>query len=453
MVFTFLALWIITVVLLVSNPKQETIRWAAGITFFGGCGGFARALIEDFLPYLQQYGLMNPDLELIFHRIYSIGSFVNTNGLPYAFLIFSIYYCGMFNHKAQRVCKYVFFVPIAFMLYITPMFPVIKHHYSLLIWWVAPYIVIGCCLLLISYIKEKNPFIKRNRLFTCLMALPPVLFQLFSNYILRVYHYEEAWRLNAVMVSVLLVIFIVLLTKYDFFGIKLKFEKQRLDSTMKSLTSGTTILNHTLKNEIGKINILAEHIHYVTKHSELQEVNEDASTILSSTEHLIDMVNRIQNQTQDIILTKGNHDLSALLEECLAMLQPHSKRSNIRIIKRLEAPLQVTCDKVHFKEVINNLLSNAVEAMSNQGELLIEGHGNSNNVTIVIKDDGIGISKDNIHHVFDPFFTTKNRSNNFGLGLSYCYNVLQKHGGKIEIISERNEGTTVSVSFPVLNVV
>ncbi|MNI76716.1 Sensor protein ZraS [compost metagenome] len=86
--------------------------------------------------------------------------------------------------------------------------------------------------------------------------------------------------------------------------------------------------------------------------------------------------------------------------------------------------------------------------MSNEGELLIEAHENRGNIRVVIKDNGTGICNNNIHYVFDPYFTTKKRSRNFGLGLSYCYNVIQKHGGKIEIYSESNKGTTVSISFP-----
>ncbi|HEY0828553.1 MAG TPA: histidine kinase, partial [Bacilli bacterium] len=92
MVFTFIALWTITIILIINGSKKDSMIWGALITFFGGCGAFARAMIESFLPYLQKYELVLPSAEAWFYNIYSIGSFMNTNGLPYAFFMFTFCY-------------------------------------------------------------------------------------------------------------------------------------------------------------------------------------------------------------------------------------------------------------------------------------------------------------------------------------------------------------------------
>ena len=449
MVFTFIVLWIISIILIVNDPKKESTRWVALVTFCGGTGGFARALIEEFLPYLKEYQLLDYDLESLFRRVYSFGSFINTNGLPYAFLVFCICYSDLFHSRTKNILKCVLFIPIIFMLYSTPMFPVLKHNYHQIIIWVGPYILIGSGLLLYSYFKETNPITKKSRLFTNVVALPPVLFQLFSNYTLRLFHIDEMWRLNSIMICVLLVLFIILITKFDFFGIKLRFEKRRINSTLKAVTSGTSILNHTIKNEVGKINILAENIQYMTRNNGLMEAHADAAYIMASTKHLLGMVNRIQIQIQEIHLIKESNNLSIMLNECVDLNQPLITKRNINVEEIYAVNKHVKCDNVHFKEVISNLITNAVEAMTDGGQLKIETYELRNKANIVIKDNGIGISKQNLQHVFDPFFTTKLRNHNFGLGLSYCYNVVQKHGGKIEIFSEVNEGTTVKISIPI----
>lgn len=70
-------------------------------------------------------------------------------------------------------------------------------------------------------------------------------------------------------------------------------------------------------------------------------------------------------------------------------------------------------------------------------------------VVCTSSDNGKGISKNMLSKVFDPFFSTKPSKNNFGLGLTFCYNVIQKHCGVIDIESEENKGTKIIIMLPV----
>jgi two-component system sporulation sensor kinase B len=69
-------------------------------------------------------------------------------------------------------------------------------------------------------------------------------------------------------------------------------------------------------------------------------------------------------------------------------------------------------------------------------------------VRVQITDTGVGIAKQNLTHVFEPFYSTKRLFNNYGLGLSYCYNVVLDLKGQIDIHSEESVGTTVSIVLP-----
>ena len=95
-----------------------------------------------------------------------------------------------------------------------------------------------------------------------------------------------------------------------------------------------------------------------------------------------------------------------------------------------------------------NIISNAVGAIIDKGNIWITARKEDSNVKIEIRDDGKGIHPDEISHIFDPFFTTKDVGQGTGLGLSISYNIIQKHGGDITVQSEKDKGTTFVVTLP-----
>jgi signal transduction histidine kinase len=103
---------------------------------------------------------------------------------------------------------------------------------------------------------------------------------------------------------------------------------------------------------------------------------------------------------------------------------------------------------VLIREVLKNLFTNAMEATEERGRLYLSLYETQKHVIVEIMDNGVGISPEDLPHVMEPFYTTKKESGNFGLGLSFCYNVMQKHEGFIEVESVLNEGTTVTLFFP-----
>jgi signal transduction histidine kinase len=112
-----------------------------------------------------------------------------------------------------------------------------------------------------------------------------------------------------------------------------------------------------------------------------------------------------------------------------------------------------------MKEVILNLLSNAVEFSSEGGEIEFVTtqcikKGKPASICIEIKDNGPGIPQSMIDHVFDPYFTTKHKSsmhNGTGLGLFIAHQNMQDHGGTIEVKSNFNEGAVFTLTLPVNN--
>lgn len=111
---------------------------------------------------------------------------------------------------------------------------------------------------------------------------------------------------------------------------------------------------------------------------------------------------------------------------------------------------QVWCNMGQLNQVFLNLLVNAAHAIAEQGEIRITTALEGNSVRIAIRDSGSGIPPENIKHIFDPFFTTKEVGKGTGLGLAIAYDiVVNKHGGKIEVQSEPDRGSTFTITLPV----
>ena len=106
----------------------------------------------------------------------------------------------------------------------------------------------------------------------------------------------------------------------------------------------------------------------------------------------------------------------------------------------------VYCDGQKIKQVIINLIKNAIEAMEAPGNIYVtidkkDGYGE-----LTITDEGCGIPDDLLEKLGQPFFTTKINGN--GLGLMMCYRIIEEHNGKIEVESELGVGTTFRVYLP-----
>ena len=104
-------------------------------------------------------------------------------------------------------------------------------------------------------------------------------------------------------------------------------------------------------------------------------------------------------------------------------------------------------DTLQMREVFNNLLNNAADAVpASGGQIGIQSHDLGNNVEIIIGDNGHGITGQILGKIFDPFFTTKAKGT--GLGLTVCSQIVNMHDGKIDIISEQDKGSTVTLVLP-----
>ncbi len=117
-----------------------------------------------------------------------------------------------------------------------------------------------------------------------------------------------------------------------------------------------------------------------------------------------------------------------------------------------EGPLVLMCDEIRISQVLDNLLSNAVKYSNNiRDSIEISVIEEENHILVRIKDEGIGMSKDELSQIYNKFFraqTEKSVVGGLGLGMAIVQNIVESHHGTIDIISQRKVGTTVTVTFP-----
>lgn len=452
MVTILIALWAFAVLVLFTDPGRTSIRWASATAFVGGFGFFSAVVEETIYPLVSVHAAQNP---LLFHFIWLVvrsSSFLCQVGLPYTFLMFAVHSSDFLSIKTKRIIQYAALIPPLIMLVITPIYPVLQFHYGIMVSWVIPYFISSCLLLIYLYRIEKDPIVKRNRLFNNLLMIVPLVFVFTLLYVMRTFNNYDVWRYNALIVGIQFVLFLYISVKYGLLGVKLRLEKRRLDSALRAMTSGTAIVNHTIKNELGKINLYADRIQSYASEEKQQAMQHDMQIVMQSTQNILAMVNRIQGQIQDIVVNEEAVPLRSIIDRVLQDIKPYLEKSRVEVTFDVDEQIEVICDPVHIREVLTNLSMNSIEAMKQGGTLSIQMHLSRKHLVVIVRDNGTGISKENLQYVLDPFFSTKKTGKNFGLGLSYCYNVMQKHQGNLEIQSIPDVGTTVYLYFPLKRV-
>lgn len=156
------------------------------------------------------------------------------------------------------------------------------------------------------------------------------------------------------------------------------------------------------------------------------------------------------SRLEEAVVKEAN--LQESIENTLQILSGEIK-SRIQIHKQFSKVPLVQCYASQINQVFMNILSNAVQAIENQGEIWINIKSSELNgkeaVEISIQDSGIGMTQNTIEKIFDPFFSTKTVGQGTGLGLSITYGIIQSHGGDIAVKSQPKVGTEFIITIPV----
>ncbi|MCB0120131.1 MAG: hypothetical protein KDD72_13950, partial [Anaerolineales bacterium] len=150
---------------------------------------------------------------------------------------------------------------------------------------------------------------------------------------------------------------------------------------------------------------------------------------------------------------RASADLNEVVNDVIALTRHLIQTNNVVLIVELESTLPwVSIDSNQMKQVLLNLIHNALQAMPQGGEMHVRtflGRREGREWTVMsVQDTGTGISTEDQSKIFEPFFTTKGQRGGTGLGLSVTYSIVADHGGTIEVMSQAGQGSVFEVWLP-----
>ncbi len=244
---------------------------------------------------------------------------------------------------------------------------------------------------------------------------------------------------------------IILLT----FGTTLYYiQKQKKISEIKS--DFINNMTHEFKTPIATISLASDAMGSPKVMGKEEQTKYYLNIIRQENKRMNSQVERVLQmaliENQDFYLDLQKTDIHTIIENTIHVVELSAKEKKGRIQSSLRATCSdVLVDEIHFANILNNLLDNALKYCKNDPDILIETYSNNSKIFIRISDNGIGMSKDVLKHIFDKFYrkTSGNIHNvkGFGLGLSYVKAIMDSHGGEITVSSEPENGSIFTLSF------
>ncbi len=248
--------------------------------------------------------------------------------------------------------------------------------------------------------------------------------------------------------------FMLIMIFSSIFTIVIIVRQKRVDQIKNDFINNMT---HEFKTPISTISLASQMLKDGSVEKSSKTLQHISSVIQDESKRLSYQVEKV---LQMAIFEKGKSGFN--LKQIDANDVIHTVTNNFRIkvenkqgkiIERLEAKKSlVLADEVHFTNVIYNLLDNAVKYRKGAPVLYVKTWNKNNGIVISVKDNGMGISKDNLRRIFEKFYRVPTGNvhdvKGFGLGLAYVKKIVEDHGGQISVESELNVGTKFDIFLP-----
>ncbi len=231
-------------------------------------------------------------------------------------------------------------------------------------------------------------------------------------------------------------------------------KQNRLSEVQKDFINNMT---HEFKTPISTIKVSSEVLSSPGIISDPARLDKYVNIIKNENERLqqqVDLVLRMADiEKETSRLNKEEIELHSIIKEVAYQMEARLIKMNGSILYELKASnSMIFADKLHLKNVISNLIDNAIKYSPNKIEIRISTINKVNGLTLEITDKGIGISKEQQKRIFDKFYRVpKGNIHNvkgFGLGLNYVKNVIKNHHWKIDVESNLNEGSKFKITIP-----
>ncbi|MGV8079230.1 MAG: ATP-binding protein [Syntrophales bacterium] len=234
-------------------------------------------------------------------------------------------------------------------------------------------------------------------------------------------------------------------------------EKKRMDDYLvrvekfAALGHVASVIAHEIRNPLSGIATTVQNLEMEYEDDSPQK--KDLQSIIGEVDRLEKMLREVLDLARPLPLQMEDIDVIDLLTSTIALLNKEAAKRSIVIRKDFECrAVSIKADPQRLRQVFLNLTLNALEAIGEQGEIVIRAATVRNQpdqdkkVVINFKDSGVGIPVNHLNKIFDPFFTTKKVGT--GLGLAVSHRIIQDHNGMIEVESNEKRGTNFRITLP-----
>ena len=253
-----------------------------------------------------------------------------------------------------------------------------------------------------------------------------------------------------------LILFVVLLTTNRLVS-RLEFKRRsvlsldrqlrhagRMASSMRLSQGFFREINDILAN----IDVTASLAHDLTRKGDLAGLEECAAQIRAEASRSRGLIHKFLGFISPCpgpVVKEVN--INEMLDDLLEFLDSELRYNDTRVVRDYQDPLPIVrSDSFQLRQVFENLIFNAMSAIEKHGKITLKTIASEEHVRVFVRDDGPGISRENMKKIFEPFFTT--RPEDPGLGLPICLGILERLGGGISVESEPGRGATFIVELP-----
>ncbi|MBY0098268.1 ATP-binding protein [Mesobacillus maritimus] len=305
---------------------------------------------------------------------------------------------------------------------------------------------------LLIYWGTDSPYMNGNFVEVLFLIFSPIFvnkrfFWIISiSMVLKYVAYGVLFHSNSVLLPIMLVLFLALfgwivLTRFISYinGMNLAYEEAKQKEKLAVVGQMATSIAHEIKNPLSSLK------GFTQLQLEKEKSEENFYPIM------LNEIDRINLIVSDLLIlgkptgtSKSNVSIEGILNYVVSVIEPQASRQFITIQTDIDETIpHIYCDENQLKQVFLNLLKNSVESMMDGGNIYIKARFKDNQFIISVQDEGEGIPQAQIEKIGAPFYTTK--PNGTGLGLMVTKKIIEEHGGKLEINSVPNDGTTIDV--------
>lgn len=221
---------------------------------------------------------------------------------------------------------------------------------------------------------------------------------------------------------------------------------------LASMTTMAASVAHEIKNPLAGMKIYLDLMQ--------RKLQKKGSVTLEESKQYLDIlyeeIDRLNSIVVDYLfavrpmhVVLRENDLEPTIDEVIAFVKPELSQSHVDIQKDFSSSVtRVAYDAKMVKNVLLNLIRNAMAAMPGGGTITLRLRLDGNNVALDVSDTGVGIPAENLSKIFEPYFTTKGEKGT-GLGLTIVYKIMREHHGDVTVSSQVGVGTTFTLLFPV----